>query len=107
MIWGIVLVIIGFFVGFYGHEMMNILLFLVGFIVAFLGGIWAIDAIIESTKSDVSDSTGAGIIAGLALLGIVVGICSLKMVKFGLFLLALWAGTCLGFLVATAFLVKN
>eukprot|EP00331_Platyophrya_macrostoma_P030491 CAMPEP_0176448190 /NCGR_PEP_ID=MMETSP0127-20121128/25603_1 /TAXON_ID=938130 /ORGANISM="Platyophrya macrostoma, Strain WH" /LENGTH=409 /DNA_ID=CAMNT_0017835027 /DNA_START=36 /DNA_END=1265 /DNA_ORIENTATION=+ len=93
----IVGIVIGAFVGFFGLRMFKPTLFLIGFVITTLFFLF----ILFTFALGINPTVGAqwGCLAGSLVLGILAGILAVKLEKVGVFLLGAWLGTSGSFLL--------
>ncbi|KAL4459327.1 hypothetical protein ABPG74_017940 [Tetrahymena malaccensis] len=96
----IFLIVVGFFLCFFGLKLIKLTLFLTGFTLGFLLSFFLFDAFL---KSDSSTGLNWTAIIVSVLVGIVGAIIAFKIERFGIFCLGALAGTFLAFIIFNTF----
>jgi hypothetical protein len=104
-LWGAGLIIMGIFLAFFGNKFVSLVLFLTVTVGAFLilGSIFFY-AFLSKVKPDWGKWLS---VAAIGLVSAGLGFLVMRLRKWGVALLAAWGGVLLGFVITTAFMIKE
>jgi hypothetical protein len=106
-LYGAVAILIGLVFCFAGNALIDGILFLTGALLSFAGLSYVTFAILEHLDKDPTETVQWCIVAGCAVVGILLGIAIKRVRSIGIAALAAWGGVALGLLIVTTFVIAN
>jgi hypothetical protein len=106
-LWGAVAIILGLVFCFFGNALINGILFVTGALISFAALSYVTFAILEHMDKDPTETVQWCLVAGCALVGILLGVAIKRVRSIGIAALAAWGGVALGLLIVTTFVIAN
>ena len=104
---GVVFIVMGLFLAFFGNKFVNFVIGLVGFLASSTFLLSASFWVLEQTNASPPDYTQWIILGVSLLLGGLIGYLLVKSRKIGVAIMAAWGGATVGFILTTTFVIEN